>query len=73
MDKTGAKKLTDRFPKKISFRDVEGVGHNIPFNKALCQQIFGEIIWSYVLLLNFLIYLSNWNLSNTWADFDELW
>jgi hypothetical protein len=40
VDKTGAKRISERFPERLYFLDVENCGHNIPFDMLLCRQLF---------------------------------
>lgn len=44
VDKSGAIKLSERFPRRIIYKNYEGLGHNIPFHPAVCKEIFAEIL-----------------------------
>lgn len=45
MDKTGAKRISERFPEHIRFINIENCGHNIPFDIAICRQLFQKFLW----------------------------
>lgn len=43
VDRTGAKRLSERFPQKIKIVEIPGITHNIGLHTVQCHQLFKQL------------------------------
>jgi hypothetical protein len=44
VDKTGARRISQRFPERLKYIDIQNCGHNIPFDIVLCRELFEKYL-----------------------------